>query len=272
MAQVLGLPNELPPETAGFFGRTFRLLKASDIPFVVGGAYAYEYYTGILRPTKDADVFLRHRDLDRALSALAAGGYRIAPAFPHWLAKAYHGECFVDLIYRSGNGVSEVDDGWMERGPIAEVLGEEVRLCPPEELVLTKSFIYERERCDMADVLHLLLTVGPRLDWRLLLERFGTHWRVLLAHLVLFEYVYPGERERIPRPVVDALLRREQQERGEQPAEARLCRGTLLSRAQFIVDVERWGYHDARLDPENPMTPWDIQWWTEDADSAVRTR
>jgi len=272
MSQVLGLPNELPPEAAAFFSRTFRLLKDGGVPFVVGGAYAFEHYTDILRPTKDADLFLRRTDLDRALDALAAGGYGIESPFPHWLAKAHDGGQFVDLIFRSGNGMSDVDDDWLERGPLADVLGEEVRLCPPEELLLTKSFIIERERCDVADVLHLLLTVGPRLDWRRLLDRFGAHWRVLLAHVILFEYVYPGERERIPRAIVQALLDREAREQGAPPHPGRLCRGTLLSRAQFLVDVDRWGYRDARLDPENPMTPWDIAWWTDDADDAVRTR
>jgi hypothetical protein len=272
MAQVLGLPHELPADTAAFFRRTFRLLKAGDVPFVIGGAFAFEHYTDILRPTKDADVFVRQADLDRALDALSAGGYGVEPAYPHWLAKAYDGDRFVDLIFRSGNGVTEVDDAWLSLGPLGEVLGEEVRLCPPEELLVTKAFIFERERCDMADVLHLILTVGPRLDWRRVLDRFGAHWRVLLAHLVLFEYVYPGERSRVPRPVVEALLDREAREQAAAAPEGRLCRGTLLSRAQFLVDVDRWGYHDARLEPENPMTPWDIRWWTEDADEAVRTR
>jgi hypothetical protein len=272
MAPVVGLPNQLPPETAAFFRRTFRILKERGVPFVVGGAYAYEHYTGILRPTKDADVFLRPADLDQALAALADAGYRVEHPFPHWLAKAQHGADFVDLIYRSGNGVSEVDEVWLERGPEADVLGETVRLTPPEELLWTKSFILERERCDLADVLHLLLAVGPKLDWRRLLDRFGVHWRVLLAYCVLFEYVYPGERDRLPRPVVEALFRREEQERRQLPPAERLCRGTLLSRAQFLVDVERWGYHDARLDPENRMTPWDIHWWTEAVDDAVRTR
>jgi hypothetical protein len=272
MAQVIGLPHALPPDTADFFRRTFHLLKERNIPFVVGGAYAYEHYTGILRPTHDADVFVRHADLDRSMAALADGGYDIEYTFPHWLAKARHGPHHVDVIYRSGNGISEVDSGWMELGATAMVLGEEVRLCPPEELLLTKAFIMERERCDTADVLHLLLTVGNKLDWRRLLERFGAHWRVLLAHLILFEYVYPGERDCVPREVVDALLRRESLEQTQTPTDSRLCRGPLLSRAQFLVDVERWGYRDARLDPENAMTPWDIQWWTENADDGVKTR
>ena len=42
----------------------------------------------------------------------------------------------------------------------------------------------------------------------------------------------------------------------------RLCRGTLLSRAQYLLDVERWGYRDARLQPSGTMTAEEIELWT----------
>lgn len=34
----------------------------------------------------------------------------------------------------------------------------------------------------------------------------------------------------------------------------RLCRDTLLSGAQFLVDIREWGYQDARLVPHGVMT------------------
>ena len=42
-----------------------------------------------------------------------------------------------------------------------------------------------------------------------------------------------------------------------------VCRGTLLSRQQYLVDVNTWGYEDARTRPENPMTDTDIALWTD---------
>ena len=45
-----------------------------------------------------------------------------------------------------------------------------------------------------------------------------------------------------------------------------MCRGTLLSRAQYLVDVESWGYRDARLDPRVAMTEEDIAHWTRAID------
>ena len=34
----------------------------------------------------------------------------------------------------------------------------------------------------------------------------------------------------------------------------RLCRGTLLSRSQYLTDVYEWGYQDARLAPHGRMS------------------
>ena len=50
----------------------------------------------------------------------------------------------------------------------------------------------ERERYDGADVAHIILAYGDRMDWRRLIDRFGRYWRVLLSHLVLYGFIYPS--------------------------------------------------------------------------------
>jgi hypothetical protein len=42
----------------------------------------------------------------------------------------------------------------------------------------------------------------------------------------------------------------------------RLCRGTLLSRQQYLIDTQCWAYLDPRLRPDNPMSVSDIARWT----------
>jgi hypothetical protein len=121
----------------------------------------------------------------------------------------------------------------------------------------------ERERYDGADVAHLLRARGDRLDWHRLLRRFGAHWRVLLSHLVLFGFVYPGERELVPTWLTDLLLERLQQETRQPPSRVRLCAGTLLSREQYLDDVEQQGYQDVRHTSASTMTPQDVAVWTE---------
>jgi hypothetical protein len=36
----------------------------------------------------------------------------------------------------------------------------------------------------------------------------------------------------------------------------------LLSREQYLVDVERFGYRDARVEPLGRMTPEELDVWT----------
>ena len=83
---------------------------------------------------------------------------------------------------------------------------------------------------------------------------------MLLAQVVTFGYVYPDQRQQIPEWVLAELTRRLAAEPAD--AKSRVCRGTLLSREQYLVDVERFGYRDARLEPDGPMTQEEIEIWT----------
>ena len=253
----------VPAHKQEFYRHVLRVLNDGGVEYLVGGAYAFTRYTGIARPTKDFDLFVRYDDIEEALAVLARDGFETEFTFAHWLGKAYRGDDFVDLIFSSGNGVAPVDDFWFEHAPWADVLGVRVRITPAEEMIWSKSFVIERERCDIPDVVHLLHAMGPTLDWRRLVMRYGRWWRVLLAQLVLFGFVYPGERTKIPVNVFDALLDRFKRELHRDAPTRKLCQGTLISRQQFLVDIERWGYEDARLDLHGGnMSEEEIRAWT----------
>jgi hypothetical protein len=264
--------DQLSPETLDFYRRAMTTLQEARVPFLVGGAYAFARYTGIVRHTKDFDIFVHPRDFDRTLEELKRMGCSVVRPFPHWLGKGYWGDDFVDVIFSSGNGIARVDDLWFEHAVDEEVLGIPARLSPAEEMLWSKAFIQERERFDGGDVHHLLRARAEELDWDRLLQRFGPHWPVLLGHLVLFGYIYPGETEKIPAKVMDELIKRQRQDRhdrGIPAASERLCRGTLLSRSQYLADIERWGYRDARLQPIGPMTQEELEIWTRAAEEEV---
>jgi hypothetical protein len=254
--------EQFAPLTFRFYRNAVRLMHTAKVPFLVGGAYAFAHYTEITRHTKDFDVFLRPSDVERALAAFAAAGYRTEMLFEHWLAKVYHNDDFVDLIFSSGNGACSVDEGWFAYAPSGTLMAEEVRLVPAEEMIWQKAFIMERERFDGADVNHLLRACGARLDWDRLLTRFGPNWRVLLAHLVIFGFVYPNDRKSIPDWVISALADRLKAREAESLADP-VCRGTLLSRMQYLTDIEEWDYGDARLPPNGAMTPEQVIAWTD---------
>ncbi len=238
------------------------MFESESLDVLVGGAYAFACYTGIERHTKDFDVFVREVDFERTLAALGRGGYRTEVPFPHWLGKAHCGEYFVDVIYRSGNGIARVDDEWFQHAVPDLVFDLPVRLCPAEEMLWSKAFIQERERFDGADVAHLLHARAEQFDWARLLRRFGSNWRVLLSHLVLFGFIYPSEDQRVPGWVMQDLLRRLETAMSAPAAQQRICRGTILSRQQYLFDIERRGYRDARRLPDNLMTAGEIERWT----------
>ena len=253
----------LDPQTRAFYTRTLAVLNESDTEFLIGGAYAFALYTGIERHTKDLDVFTRRADRDRVLGALEAAGYRTEVTFPHWLGKAYGDDGFVDVIYSSGNGIGPVDDEWFAHAVDGRLLGIPVRLVPAEEMIWQKAYIMERERFDGADVAHVIRSRGEQLDWDRLLRRFGPHYRVLLGHLVLFGFTYPAERGVVPDSVLHGLLDRLKSEAPEAVnGQGKTCRGTFLSREQYLMDIGRWGYRDARLKPDGPMAPEEVEHWT----------
>lgn len=242
--------------------RSVDALQDAGVPFLIGGAYVLEAYAGISRRTKDFDLYLRPQQVDSAIRALRRAGYKTKKTFPHWLAKAERGRDHVDLIFRAGNGLCEVDDSWFERAYDGNFLGSKVKLCAPEEMIWMKAYIMERERFDGADIAHMLQSCADKLDWPHLIRRFGPDWRVLLSHLVLFGYIYPAERDKIPSAIMGELIARLQSEK--RPDESKLiCNGTLLSRKQYLVDVQERGFRDARLEARVRMNANDIAHWTE---------
>src|SRR4051795_4587801 len=191
-----------------FYRDAMEVLNRAKVPFLVGGAFAFIHQAGIDKSTKDLDIFARPSDVQRLLEACATAGYETELVFSHWLAKIRSPEGFIDVIFSSGNGVAAVDDGWFEHAADREVLTVPVKIAPAEETIWSKAFVMERERFDGADVSHLILAIGERLDWDRLIARFGVHWRVLLAHLILFGFIFPTARTRVPEGVVRELMQR----------------------------------------------------------------
>jgi hypothetical protein len=259
-------------ERIRFYRRALNVLTGSGVPYLIGGAYALAHYTGIHRDTKDFDIFLRRHDIDRALETLVASGYRTELTHAHFLGKVSWNGIFVDLIFGSGNGLSPVDDEWFRFATDGQLMRIAVKFCSNEDMLWSKAFIMERERYDGADVAHLLRAGAPHLNWRRLFAHFGPHWRVLLAHLILFGFIYPAERDRIPKRVIRTLLDRLAHE-ADTTTSSDVCQGTLLSHHQYLHDLDKIGMKDARLQPDGNMTVEEINRWTagiEDA-SARRT-
>jgi hypothetical protein len=263
MDRVEPSPADLLDEaTRQFYLSALDVLDGAGIRYCVAGAYALAAHAGIIRHTKDLDLFLKRDDMPRALAAFERSGWRTERTHPHWLGKAFAPEpvdAFVDLIFRAASGMWEVDDEWLDHAVPGPVVGRMAPLCPAEELIWSKAMVMERHRFDGADIAHVIHARGPQLDWSRLLRRAVGHDGILLGHLAFYRYVYPCEADYVPMSILETLLRRIGEHR---VPDERVCRGTMLSWEQYLTDVNDRGMTDGRLKPHGKLTPEEVERWT----------
>ena len=235
----------IPEHERQVYQRALQTLNEAGIKYVISGLYALYEYTGIYRKTKDLDVFVEPGVVVEAARVLKQTGFKVYLEQAHWIAKAMFGDVQIDLIYGMGNGMAFIDHAWYERSRPGILAATPVRIAPPEDLIWHRLFVSERHRSDSADVLHLIMCRGPELEWEHLVRRVGDDWRLLLAQIHLFDFVYPGHREHVPLRVRQQLYERAEQEIST-VGDARVCRGTMISRFSYSIDVNEWGFRDPR--------------------------
>lgn len=237
------------PEQARAYVEALAALNRAAIPYLVAGAFAEHAYTGVWRKTKDLDLFIKPEDLKRALDVLAHAGFETEIVFKHWLAKARQKSHFVDLIFGVGTGQLRIDDSWIERARTANILGITAPLMPPEEVLVSKVYVAERNRFDGPEIMHLIERRKGRFNWLRVLELLGEHRGLLLWHLILFNLVYPGRTDYLPKELMLQLFD-ELRQTWTEPVNPRAFRGILLDPFSYTVDIEDWGYEDGRdLEP-----------------------
>ena len=236
----------IPDAERAVYRRALEALNAADVKYVVAGAYAIYEHTGIYRKTKDLDLFFEPASVVPAARALREAGFVTRLEDEHLLAKATHGDYFVDLIYGMGNGIAFIDEGWIGHSHPGILAATSVRIAPAEELIWHRLFISERHRHDMSDIVHLILCLGDSIDWQRLVERVGANWPLLLSQVLMFAYVYPGHKANIPKWVPERLLQNAQAEFAREEEDVDLTRGPMISRFSFTIDVREWGFSDPR--------------------------
>ena len=71
-----------------------------------------------------------------------------------------------------------------------------------------------------------------------------------------------AEHNVTPPHIAGELLSRLQGDLDAPPSDDKVCRGTLTSRAQYLLDIGQYGYQDARITPRGNMSPEDVVYWT----------
>jgi hypothetical protein len=178
------------------------------------------------------------------MAHLTENGFNTSVIDNRWLGKAFLTDgdgYYADIIFATATGTPHVADDWIDNAQRAQFFGLNVRVMAPEELIFCKAYIQDRERFDGADVNHLLLKTGRGLDWRRLLNHMDRHWELLFSVLLNFVFVYPTERDIVPRWLIDELMSRLKDSFELTYKPDQISRGPLLSRTQYKVDA-RWGF------------------------------
>ena len=234
-------PPEFLEDKRRFYIEFLEAMNRHNLPYCVSGLFALHEHTGIWRQTKDLDVFVPAEHIDRVLDVLChQERFETQVIDPVWLAKAWRGDHFVDLIIGMSNAVFRIDQSWLDRSTESEVLGIPCRVLGPEELLVSKVFVVRRERFDGADIAHIIYAQGEQLDWLRILDLVGDHWMMLLWSLILFRYIYPSRKHAVPTRVWDLLLSRFRRELLD-PDQTETFRGTLIDENMFAIDVKEWG-------------------------------
>ena len=160
---------------------TVSAIETEGIPYLLMGGIA-SASVGRPRLTHDIDVFVRPEDAKLVLEVLAKRGFDTEERFPHWLFKAYKHEMMVDIIFRS-TGDIYLDDEMLTRAHVASFKGRDVRLIPPEDLLVIKALVHDEH---MPRHWHdaLGIVAWGELDWDYLLQRARHGARRVLSLLL----------------------------------------------------------------------------------------
>ena len=229
--------DELQTEAHEFFGKALQILSQSGIPFLVGGGLALRQYTGIVRDLKDLDLFCKAGDYPAILKFFAEQGFTTELTDVRWLAKVYKNEYYIDIIFNTVNNICFVDDSWFENAVEGEAYGTPVKFIPAEELLWCKIYVQNRERYDGADVNHIIVKYGHKLDWKRIWAHLEQHWHLLLAQVLIFQFVYPTERDLIPRWLFDTLIDKAKGQFDMPLPVERVCLGPIIDQTQYHTDI-----------------------------------
>jgi hypothetical protein len=191
------------------FQRVIRLAREATIPFVIGGFHGMAAYTGQDRDSKDLDLYVLPDDRERMIGVLRQAGladyYDRLPYDRGWIYRAHENGAIVDVIWGMANYRGQVDAVWLEAGQEMEIAGERLRALPAEELLWTRLYVVQRDRCDWPDVMNLLAAAGPELDWERLLARLGEDRPLLAGALAVFSWLDPCRAALLPSGVWQRL-------------------------------------------------------------------
>jgi hypothetical protein len=209
-----GWQERIPDEQRALYEQVVSEARARGVGVAFGGAFAAAVYKGRWRDTKDMDLYVLPEDREEMIEVLTVCGmrdyYDLLPYDRRWIYRGFMDGVIVDIIWAMANQRTTVDARWLTAGPQVHFGGELVRVVPPEELLWSKLYVMQRDRCDWPDILNLLHALGPALDWRHLMDRVGEDAPLLKGVLAVFQWLSPDRAVELPKWIWPALERASQ--------------------------------------------------------------
>jgi hypothetical protein len=136
----LALEGKKKEQAEKFYDELLNVLLKNNLPFMIGGTFAFSEYTGIERPTGDIDIMTTVDDYPQILRILSKNGFKteLSEIELKWLAKVWKDDFYTDIIFADRNGLDKIDKSWLARARQGTVLGHQVKLMPIEEMIRSK--------------------------------------------------------------------------------------------------------------------------------------
>jgi len=156
------------PELIESLKKAAGALRESGITFVLGGGIASGARGGP-ESDHDVDLLLRPQDADRALAVLDEAGFRPEKPPEGWLYKAWDGDVFVDLIFRTSEG--DVREEVIDRAAEMEVYAVPMLVLHPDDLIVSKLLALDEMVLDYKSILAVARALREQIDWASVRER-----------------------------------------------------------------------------------------------------
>lgn len=247
MAKKYFVEPEFGPDAEKFYKVVLKVLLKAKIPFLIGGTYAQAFYFEVDRSTKDMDIFCKAGDYPRILNTLKENGFKNVEIIDdRWLAKVWSNDntYTVDFIFGIVAGTWPINDESFKNAKRRRLFGFNVKICAPEEIIVSKMFMFNRKHFSGADIAHIILHCGKEINWKLIMSKVDPYWEVLFAHIIIFRFIYPSERENVPAWLLKEFVSRIEHQMDLPTPQDKVSRGTILSTNEFQIDIAKWGFRD----------------------------
>jgi hypothetical protein len=202
LREEIDLTELIPKEEWEHNRPVIELATRRGYPFALGGGLAFSAYSGRWRNTKDLDLFILPEDRQAMIDLVTELGFEDYFAQKEydrsWIYRAHKEGVIVDLIWSMPNHRMDVDHAWLECGPDVRIHDALVRILPSEELLWSKLFVLQKDRCDWPDLLNILHGAGDRMDWGHLLDRVGEDVPVLRGLMSVYGWMCPKRALAMP--------------------------------------------------------------------------